>query len=209
MFRKAFEKLELDEIAILLDSLNSYLDGEDFDPVETDILAIDVPFYPGYRFMEISDHTLTPERKRSAFVKSHKGQGVEDAAVLDWTNGPIYHLNQKVPIALDESNIAEYVRFFFTYVRGKHGRFIITENVDDIHWKEDPPPQARKAIAKMLSGVVLKEHKNDIFRLEATMMFRDSLFKSEIEVKAGGLVSLSNEQLLVEDIPVRDDTFGQ
>ena len=41
------------------------------------------------------------------------------------------------------------------------------------------------------------------------MVFKDSLFKSEVEVKPSGLVSLSNEELLVEDLPVLDDTFGQ
>ena len=129
--------------------------------------------------------------------------------VLDWTNEPIYILNQQAPIQLNADNIAEYVHFFFTYVRGKHGRFIVTENVDDINWKEDPPPQARKAITKMLLPVTLKEEKNGNFYLEVTMMFRDSLFKADVEVQPNGLVSLSNEKLLVEDMPVRDDSFGQ
>ena len=192
-----------------MDAVNDHIDGGAFDPVDTTIMAIDVPFYPGYRFLEISDTSLTPARKRFVIIKSDQANIISDVVVLDWTNEPIYILNQKAPIQLNADNIAEYVRFFFTYVRGKHGRFIVTENVDDINWKEDPPPQARKAIAKMLVPVELKEEKDGNMYLEATMMFRDSLFKADVEVQPNGLVSLSNEKLLVEDMPVRDDTFGQ
>ena len=209
MFKKAFEKLELDAVAVILDAVNDHFDGGGFDPVETTIMAIDVPFYPGYKFLDITDASLTPVRKRYALVKSEKGSVVTHVVVLDWTNEPIYILNQQAPIQLNADNIAEYVRFFFTYVRGKHGRFIVTENVDDINWKEDPPPQARKAITKMLLPVTLQEEKNGNFYLEVTMMFRDSLFKADVEVQPNGLVSLSNEKLLVEDMPVRDDSFGQ
>ncbi|MAE51561.1 MAG: hypothetical protein CMH27_07105 [Micavibrio sp.] len=209
MFKNAFQKLELDDVAIILDAVNDHIDGGAFDPVDTTIMAIDVPFYPGYRFLEISDTSLTPARKRFVIIKSEQANIISDVVVLDWTNEPIYILNQKAPIQLNADNIAEYVRFFFTYVRGKHGRFIVTENVDDINWKEDPPPQARKAIAKMLVPVELKEEKDGNMYLEATMMFRDSLFKADVEVQPNGLVSLSNEKLLVEDMPVRDDTFGQ
>ena len=209
MFKNAFQKLELDDVAIILDAVNDHIDGGAFDPVDTTIMAIDVPFYPGYRFLEISDTSLTPARKRFVIIKSKQANIISDVVVLDWTNEPIYILNQKAPIQLNADNIAEYVRFFFTYVRGKHGRFIVTENVDDINWKEDPPPQARKAIAKMLVPVELKEEKDGNLHLEATMMFRDSLFKADVEVQPNGLVSLSNEKLLVEDMPVRDDTFGQ
>ena len=209
MFKKAFEKLELDAVAVILAAVNDHFDGGGFDPVETTIMAIDVPFYPGYKFLDITDASLSPARKRFALVKSEAGSVVSHVVVLDWTNEPIYILNQQAPIRLTADNIAEYVRFFFTYVRGKHGRFIVTENVDDINWKEDPPPQARKAITKMLLPVVLKEEKAGNFYLEITMMFRDSLFKADVEVQPNGLVSLSNEKLLVEDMPVRDDTFGQ
>ena len=41
------------------------------------------------------------------------------------------------------------------------------------------------------------------------MMFKDSLFKSDVTVQDNGVVSLQNEELLIEDMPVLDDTFGQ
>lgn len=208
-FQDAFHKLELDEIALVLEDINPVLDGVDFDPVQTSILALEPSFYPGYKFLDIEDRVNTPPLRRFVLYKKADSKNAAVIKVLNWTNEPIYMLNLEAPIQLNSSNVAEYTSFFFTYVRGKHGRFIISENVDDMAWKEDPPPQARKAIAKMLMPVTLISEKGGEFFLEATMMFRDCLFKASITVKQNGLVSLSDEELLVEDIPVLDDIFGQ
>ncbi|HBR68949.1 MAG TPA: hypothetical protein DEA55_06195 [Rhodospirillaceae bacterium] len=204
MFAEAFKKLELAEAATVLDEVNPLLDGTLFDPVEATVMAHDLPFYPGYTFLDIADFSVNPPARR--FVIYKRGS----ATILDWTNGPIYALNKKVPIKLDDETVADYARFFFTYIRGRHGRFIITENVDDINWKEDPPPAARKAIGKMLGPVsIKKKDEKGTYCLEARVMFKDSLFKTDIYVKPDGTVTLTDEELLIEDMPVLDDVFGQ
>ncbi len=204
MYQEAFTKLELDEIATILDKLNPEFDGSVFDPVETTVLAQDVTFYSGYRLLDIADYASVPAMRR--FVLYSEDMFI----ILNFSNEPIYELNQKLPIKLSEDNISDYVRFFFTYVRGRHGRFIITESVDDINWKEDPPPSARKAIGKILIPITLENTDGEgNYHLKACMIFKDSLFKSNIKVEPNGFVSLNDEELLVEDIPVLDDTFGQ
>ena len=203
MFQNAFEKLELADVATILDRVNPALDRTQFDPIETTIMAQDIPFYPGFKFLDIADYTSMPALQRFALYSPKK------LVILNFTNDPIYRLNHDLPIKLTEDNVIDYARFFFTYVRGKHGRFLISEGVDDINWKDDPPPQARKGVGKLIHPVIIKTASADGYVLEACMMFKDSLFKSDVNVKANGFVSLSNEQLLVEDMPVLDDTFGQ
>jgi hypothetical protein len=96
-----------------------------------------------------------------------------------------------VPINLNENNVIEYIMFFFSYVRGRHGRFIIIENVDDIDWREEPPPAARKAMSKILAPVSVAGIDDDgTFHLSMFVVFKDSLF-------------------IIEDMPVMDDVLGQ
>ena len=125
MFQDAFVKLEVKDAATILDQVNPLLEGTPFDPLEATIMAHEAPFYPDYRFLDIADHSMTPAMRR--FVLYKPG----DVVVLDWTNEPIYDLNQRVPVYLTDENVTDYVRFFFSYVRGRHGRFIITESVED------------------------------------------------------------------------------
>ncbi|MCB9988078.1 MAG: hypothetical protein H6868_01950 [Rhodospirillales bacterium] len=199
-----FVKLGEEENTAILEEINPLLEGSPFDPVTATILAQDVSFYPGYRFLDINDYETVPHKRKFALYKPG------NAVALNWTNEPVYMLNEKAPLQLNADNVAAYVRFFFTYVRGHHGRFVIIETADEIAWREDPPPAARRAVSEMICPMTVTDHDSDgTYHLIACMIFKDSLFKSQVHVTAGGLVSLSDESLLIEDMPVLDDTFGQ
>jgi hypothetical protein len=205
MFRDAFTKLDTIEAQALLTVLNPQIDGSPYDPEKATVLTAPVSFYPGYQFIEISDHTTMPARKTALIYKT--GQG-ESAVILDWTNGPIYALNEQAPLTLNENTINDYVRFFFHYVRGRHGRFVIIESVDEISWKEEPPVNARKAVGSLIAPLHLYSVDNDgTYRLSARMLFKDSLFKADIVVDNQGQVNLEDEELVIEDIPVVDEVL--
>lgn len=206
MFAEQFKKLELDDTATILDLVSPHLDVSPLDPLQTIVLGVALPFYKGYQFLDISDYGQVPALRFFVLYNAKTG----DAIKLNWTNEPIYALNKKLPVSLSEKNITDYVRFFLSYVRGKHGRFIPVENVDDIAWREDPPPAARRAISKMITPITLEAHeKGGEYKLKACMMFRDSLFKADISVTEKGDVQISGEELLIEDMPVLDDVLGQ
>lgn len=204
MHDNIFVKLDRLETESLLKDINPVLDGADFAPATATLLAQEIGFYPGYRFIEVADYEQHPPRRR--FVIHKAGT----AMPMNGSNEPIYSLNSKAPLKLSDATVVEYVRFFFANVRGRHGRFLITETVDDIQWREEPPPAARKAIGKILVPLTLTGREPDGgYRLSACMMFKDSLFKAAILVRHDGVVSLSDEELLIEDMPVLDDVFGQ
>jgi hypothetical protein len=204
MLQDALVKLDQEESAALLQEINPRLEGGHFAPGTVTILGQELSFYPGYRFLDMADYESAPPVRR--FVVYKPG----DVVVLNWTNEPIYELNARAPITLNADNVVDYVRFFFTYIRGRHGRFLISENVDDIMWREEPPPAARKAVGNILAPVTVTEAGAEGgFRLSLCMMFRDSLFRAAAVVGADGLVTLADEELMIEDMPVLDDTFGQ
>lgn len=204
MFQDAYVKCDRLETEDLVGALKPHLDGSAFKADNTVIMSRPLAFYPGYTFLDIADHSQMPARRRFVLRSAH------DVVVLDFTNAPIYALNARAPLKLTEDTITEYVRFFFSFVRGRHGRFLICESIDDIQWREEPPPSARKAVAKMLRPLeVVSTDVDGTTHLVAQMMFKDTLFQTEIEVKKDGFVKLANEKLLIEDMPVLDDTFGQ
>ena len=204
MFHEAFEKLKPAQTQEILANITPLFKGAEFSPHETTIMALDVPFYKGFKILDIADYTVMPANKRFVLYSPRK------SAVLNFTNEAIYALNKEVPITLCEETVEDYIRFFFTYVHGKHGRFMIIENIDDMNWKEDPPPVARKAISHVVMPVTLLDlYEDGGYHLECTMIFKDSLFKANIDVTADGSVNLTNEELLIEEMPVLDDRFGQ
>lgn len=202
IFQGAFIKLEPAECENVLADINPVLPGGTFDTGSVTVLGHEISFYPGYRFLDIADYESMPHLRK--FVVYKPG----DVNLLDWTSAPIYMLNAKAPLKLTLETAADYARFFFTYTRGPHGRFIIVENVDDIGWSDEPPPAARKAVGKLLNPVTVDGCGSDGgYRLSACLMLGNTLYKAAIYILQDGQVSLKDEEALVHDLPVRDDTL--
>lgn len=205
MFQDTYTKLNPADTEKILALTAPAFDGVAFNAENTVVMARTLDFYPGFRFVDMADHSQNPPLKRFALVKK------ENVTVLDFTNTPIYETNKSAPIYLNEDTVFDYVRFFFNFVRGRHGRFLIVESVDDIAWTEEPPSAAKKSIGKLIMPVAMisKDVDDGNFHLHAQMIFRDSLFAADIIVQKDGLVQLTNEKLMIEDMPVQDDTLGQ
>lgn len=205
MSQVEWEKLEPSDVPSLLEKINPHIEPIPFNAETTTMRKRKLSFYKGYSFYEMTDLSAVPSVRKYAICDDK-----DDVHVVNWTNETIYNVNEKAPIDLNERNVAEYVRFFFTYVRGRHGRFIVLENVDEIHWKVEPPAQGRKVIQEMLEPVsVLSKEDDGVFNLNAYMLFKDSLFKTAVHVSADGMVNLSDEELKIEGMPVVQDMASE
>lgn len=198
-----WEKLGEEDAARVLDEINPHLEPVQFSMESTSVRKHKLSFYDDYDFYELTDMSAVPAARKYAIYKPG------DVNVVNWTNQTIYDTNEKAPIKLDEKTVADYVKFFFTYVRGRHGRFIIVEKVDDIRWQREPPAQGRKVMQEMLEPVTITSHDKDgTYNMSAFMVFKDSLFKTKVHVQPDGLVSLSDEELKIEGMPVVPDNIA-
>ncbi len=196
-----WQKMDVERTARSLSEINPHLEPVPFSMESTTIRSQRLPFYQGYEFLELTDLSAVPAARKYAIYKPG------DVNVINWTNQTIYETNEKAPIHLDERNVVPYVKFFFGYVRGRHGRFMIIETIDDIRWQVEPPLQGRKVMQQMLEPVTLLSKEDDgTYNLEAYMVFKDSLFKTRVHVKADGLVSMSEEELKIEGMPILQDS---
>jgi len=195
-----WQKLDAEKAARVLSEINPHLEPVPFSMESTTLRAQRLPFYKDYELFELTDLSAVPGARKYVIYKPG------DVNVINWTNQAIYETNEKAPIQVDQKNVVEYVKFFFNYVRGRHGRFMIIETIDDIRWQIEPPLQGRKVMQEMLEPVTLVSQDDDgTFNLEAFMVFKDSLFKTRVHVKKDGLVSMSDEELKIEGMPVLQD----
>lgn len=205
MFHDAFKPLNEKDAQELVTLVSPLLDGAPFGSSVPRVLSRTLPFYAGHSLIEM----ISPETHPPVMRAMVRKDGSSEVTMLNWTNEPVYHLNKMVPLVLTRDHVLAYVRFFFTYIKGKHGRFLLVDNPDEIDWKDEPPPAGRKALAKMIEQLsVLHVDADGTYQLQGSMIFKDSLFAAKISVSPGGQVTLYDEELLVEDIPVRDDVTG-
>jgi hypothetical protein len=200
------------EAASVLKAVNPAIDLADFDSGDCLIYSKNLDFYPGYRLLDINSRAGDPVQR--VFVIYCDDERFE---VLDWSNKPIYRLNDQVPIKLDRDNVHDYVRMFFALVKGRKGRFHIVESIEDLDWKDDPPPSARKAIGNMLMPLTLVDspdnnsgdNHDSAWHLRGVFNYRDMLFQSDVHVSTYARVRMDNEEILVENLPIFDENLAQ
>jgi hypothetical protein len=198
-----WQKTDSENTLRMLGEINPFLEPIPFRPETTTIRTQKPPFYREHILVELTDLSAVPGARKYALYKPG------DVNVINWTNQAIYETNEKAPVLLNEKTVVDYVKFFFNYVRGRHGRFVIIETIDDVRWQIDPPLQGRKVMQEMLEPVTLISQDPDgTFNLEAFMVFKDSLFKTKIHVRKEGLVSMSSEELKIEGMPVFQDVMA-
>jgi hypothetical protein len=184
------------------------------NPEKTQISAADLPFYDGYRCYMLSDMSAPETNVRYILYKDG------DISLMNWTNEPIYSVNERAPIKLDRKTVIPYAKFFFHYVRGQMGRFIIVERPEEVVWLPSAKNQEKADVAARLLPVTYKGiGRDNLFTLTATVVFKNALFKTDIKVapyemdvfdpESGapehfsiGQMKLTNEDLLLEELNV-------
>lgn len=200
MYHINWEDVSAEDVPRMLADINQHMDGVTFDPNVTTIEKHDLPFYAEYDLLRVIDPSADPALEKLIIYKEG------ELNILNWTNQPIYTVNEKAPIYLNEDIAPLYAKFFFDHVRGRHGRFLIIEDADEINWSETPPDEAKDAINGMITTVDHYETGDDgKMSYSSFMIFKDSLFKANVHVEKDGMVSLSDEALIVEGMPIDQD----
>jgi len=157
------------------------------------VRAATLSFYKYYQFYEIAD-AKHPQGK--VFALHNPGSTDNSTCLLDWSNGPIYTVNDSDPIRLRHENIAEYLSFFFACVQGPYGPMTVVEHLD-------APPnataQTRKSLQEVLQMVPPRVANYDsvtgTFTVYAGMLFKDCVFKTKLEVGSNGLIQIIDHEM--------------
>lgn len=176
-------------------------------------LQAPLPFWPGRLLIALRFAGETFDH----FCVLRAGEAKPDC-VLDGTNEPIYRLSEGTPPLLTAETAPLYARFFFHFVRGQLGYFVIVETLDDIPWADTASPDDKADIAACLIPLtLLGKDAQACLCLTGTVLFRNALFRTNIAIATRAItrlidhepvelaraqIALENETLLREDLPI-------
>ena len=213
----AFETLSPEDTRAFLGEIAQDLLPISVPADKTLVQVAALPFYDEYKLYALTDMTLPPPNVRYLIYKPG------DLNIMNWTNEPLYGVNEKAPIKLDRKTLVPYAKFFFHYVRGQLGRFIIVEKPEDVRWLDEANEKEKADVAAHLMPVTYKGiGRDNLFTLTATVVFKNALFRTDIKVapyemdvfdpEIGapehftiGQMKLTNEDLLLEELNVPVD----
>lgn len=174
-----------------------------------------------YKMMQVLDDG-TPVETRF-FIKGDIDNLSSVPVELNGTNVPIYNIIEEYELALDfklfndqKHNlmvIHKYIKFFFYNVTGKLGKFYVIEDpkeIDNILKNNHEIDDSKSIKYKYILGENIQEFPTDIrmklqdsdangVNLLAYMIFKDSLFKANVQLNyRTGELLLGNEVLIAE-----------
>jgi len=212
-----FQTLSAAEADKLIAAIADEIEPTKLTPGKTNIHVAELPFYEEYKFYMMSDTTLPPPNARYMLYKPG------DVSLMNWTNEPIYAVNERAPIKLSRKTMVPYAKFFFHYVRGQLGRFIIVEKPEEVVWLANANDKEKADVAAQLMPVTYKGvGRDNLYTLTATVVFKNALFKTDIKIApyemdvfdpelgapehfTVGQMKLTNEDLLLEELNVPVD----
>ncbi|MDR3424276.1 MAG: hypothetical protein P4M13_04250 [Alphaproteobacteria bacterium] len=217
MFDLTFQTVDAAAAQKILADIASDISPVKLPADKTVLQSVDLPFYDEFKLYALSDTTLPQPNTRYMLYKPG------DASLMNWTNEPIYSVNERAPIKIDRKTCIPYARFFFHYVRGQLGRFIIVEKPDEVVWLANANDKEKAEVASRLMPITYKGiGRDNLITLTATVVFKNALFKTDIkiapfemdvfdpEINAPehftiGQMKLTNEDLLLEELNVPVD----
>ena len=95
------------EAARIINAVNPYLGEYALPPGTSPVREARLPFYDHYHFFELTD--IRDAKPKSMFALHNPLGGEEATYVMDWTNRPIYTVNEHDPITLTQENMPDYL----------------------------------------------------------------------------------------------------
>jgi hypothetical protein len=198
----AFEKLEGAKAKKFVERLNKSWPGSPFDSERTVVHVRTLSFANDWVLAEAGDAISIPEKRAFALDNG------KDCVPIEFSAGFIPGFAGKNGVHLDRDTAPDYLRFWFEYARAGADRFLLVEAVDDMPWREEATPQARKSLAKSITPLTLVAADAAGFGFKACVLFRDTLFDCAIDVSVNGQVDITSRQLVAEGLTVTDALTG-
>src|ERR1700722_14322197 len=95
MLDLTFKNLDTAAIQTLLADIASDIEPVKLPADKTSVQVAELPFYDEFKLYALSDTTLSQPNTR--YILHKPG----DVSLMNWTNEPIYSINERAPIKLD------------------------------------------------------------------------------------------------------------
>lgn len=154
-----------------------------------------LPFWPGWAAGEVLMAGTGEGDRVLAFIYGPFG-----AELLDGRSDLIHDINERRGILLDTKARREaYLRFFTSAVRGDEGAFFLVESDDRLAELTGEKPQgAGKGLGHPIRS---RSGEGDASLHDAVVLYGGALFRSTFSVLPDGLVTMEEDQVVMEDHP--------
>ena len=190
-----WNRLPRDKAKLVLSALQGQENAVVFAEATTEVVWQALPFYKEYKLYRLTNYATMP-----SFRLLYIGNGV-DFHPVDGTANPIFNINDKAPIQLDETNAIAYLDFFFKNISAPDGEIILLKSQNDMGFMNNLSLLQQQQIITKFQPIVLN---SDIiphnFHVKCTVHYDGCLIASTIQITAEGKVFIHEQNMLMQGV---------
>jgi hypothetical protein len=193
-----------DEAHAVLNRLSGHRDAIIFSKDTTEVSKRSLPFYSKYVLYRLVNYATMP-----TFTLMYLSNG-EEFITVDGTANPIYDVNQKDPIRLNEMTVIPYLDFFFSNVQGSEGDVFLIKDPRKMPFLDSLNAEQRQSVVNSFKPLrVTPVPVQHSFRVSGTIYYGGGLIAATIEVSSDGRLSFQEQNLLLSGIHFPQETYSQ
>lgn len=190
-----WQRLDRETTIKTIDSVKSASDAGLFSVATSEVQRAHPSFY-----IELDLYKLTNFSSLPSFTFEYLGDG-KFFHYLDGTELPIYTVNDKGHLSLNERSVVDYLEFFFSHVTVDDDEMFLIQNPYDMPLLESLGSESVDA--------VIRNHKRaevsydagyDKHTVEADLYAEGLLMRATIEVNSAGRVNITDRRMIVNAI---------
>lgn len=197
MTQKEWHRLPREQAAEILEKIGASAESAVFSEQLTEVTWRPLPFYNGFKLFRLTNYATLP-----CFTMDYLGNDTSGVFyALDGLANTIYKVNEQDKVHLSESNVIEYLDFFFEEVRGPDGDIYLIKEPTDLPMLSSLPENQQQSVIDYHRPLQID---SDImpgeFNINGTLYYDGSLISAMIRVLASGRLSIHNQTLLLQGI---------
>lgn len=197
-------RLNRDDAHQVLNRLSGTRDAVVFSKEATEVSWRSLPFYSKYKLYRLINYATMP-----TFSLTYLSDG-DDFITLDGTANPIYTINEKDPIRLNEMNAINYLDFFFGNVQGSEGDVFLIKDPKKLPFLSALTREQRESVYSGFVPVqVAQNAAANNFRVTGTLYYGGGLISSTIILMADGKLTFQDQSLLLNGIYFPYNPYSQ
>lgn len=166
-----------------------------FDMFQYGKCCIDVcrySFFENYVYVSAKCFSCIP-----VVTMGYLWDGKDDVIKMDGTRDCIFDNIHKLGLNINNDNITDYMKFVLGHVFTEKGTLRLVQNIDDVEFSDVPDEEQRDFLEKNIKPVTVIRN-NDGYTVKAMIIYSDSLFLAEIEMRTDGTFDIMSETLLCD-----------
>ena len=160
-----------------------------------DLKRIPLPFYKNAYDVHIKCFTTRPVITKKYICDD------EHVFETDGEEETLIKINKALSLTLNLKNAAKYAAFYFQKVAIDDSFAKLALTPDDII-DEDFDEELQETLKSLVTTPQVREIE-DGFIVSGFVLLEDTLFKADLKIEKNGIVSIDNEEIIYENLPVQ------